>query len=69
MNATKRYKVKTNYGWGWRVLGAPECPHFGSQAEATRYAELRNDGIAHLSAWDRVEAERFAGAFGPFEDS
>jgi len=46
-----KYTVKTNYGWGWRVPQAPECPHFGSQAEAARYAALRNAGIDHMPAW------------------
>lgn len=54
---TMEYKVKTNYGWGWRVVGAPECPSFGSQTEAVRYAELRASGVSHQYAWETVEAE------------
>ncbi len=55
-----KYTVKTRHGWGWSVPQAPECPAFGSQADARRYAELRTAGVPHLKAWDLVEAERFA---------
>ena len=51
------YKVRTNRGWGWSVPAAPECPAFGSQAAAQRYCDLRNAGMGHLEAWDKVEVE------------
>lgn len=58
------FKVKSNFGWGWRVDGAPECPSFGTREQAQRYVELREKGFAHLPAWDSVETERLAGVFG-----
>ena len=45
-------------GWGWGIYGAPECPAWDNQGDATRYAELRTDGLTHLEAWDRVQRER-----------
>jgi hypothetical protein len=58
MNATKtNYTVKTNYGWGWSIPEAPECPHWGSRADAQMYADLRNRGLNHEDAWDRVQRE------------
>jgi hypothetical protein len=57
-----KYKVRTNRGWGWSVVdesGHIDAPAFGSQADAQKYAELRNQGVEHLAAWDRVEHERF----------
>ena len=59
--ATKnKFTVRTNRGWGWSVPQAPECPSFGSQADAQRYCDLRAKGVPHLEAWDAVEAERDA---------
>jgi len=54
------FTVRTNRGWGWSIREVPDCPAFGSKADAERYCQLRRQGMAHLAAWDQVEAERHA---------
>lgn len=52
-------KPKSNTGWGWRIEGECLCPSFGNRGDAQKYCDLRNAGMTHLEAWDKVESESY----------
>lgn len=58
------FDVRSNYGRGWRVLGAPECPSFDHRTDAQAYADLRKAGYDHTRAWNEVYREGAGGQAG-----
>jgi hypothetical protein len=43
---------------GWNVVGAPECPVWEEKTDAVRYCNLRNKGVSHQAAFDKVDRDR-----------
>lgn len=54
LEGSHAFAVKSNYGRGWRVEGAPECHSFDYRTDAQSYADLRNSGVDHLTAWRKT---------------
>lgn len=62
------FTVRSSYGRGWQVVTpdgpVSECEKFNYRTDAQLYADRRNQGYDHASAWNEVYREGRGGQAG-----